>query len=72
MSAGSDGANTDWDAFFAWCQNHEDVPAVGGLLACMTVLSEIDRRNAPKHVKRSIDKVYDYLMTEVERIRGQH
>lgn len=70
MSAGSNAANAEWDAFFEWCIEHDDVPAVRALLGCMDVLTEVERRNAPARIRNSSAKVYDYLMTEVERIRG--
>lgn len=70
MTAGEKGANADWEKFYKWCQEHQDIPAIDALIGCMSVLGEIDRRCAPKDIKAAAHNVYGYLMEEVERIRG--
>ena len=72
MSAGSENAEKEWDKFYQWCLEHEDVPAIDAVLAGMTVLAELDRRNAPKYVRIACAKVYDWLMDEAERIKGSN
>lgn len=69
MSAGQDGADKEWEDFYKWCRSHEDIPMVESLLACMTILSAVDRSSTPKTVVKAANKVYLWLMTEVERIR---